>query len=104
MYGTAWKENKTEELTLMALEAGFRAIDTANQRKHYFEEGVGNGIKSFLESGEHHRKDLFIQTKFTYKEGQGNPLPYNPEAEYPTQVQQSFQSSLVHLKTDYIDS
>ena len=104
MYGTAWKENKTEELTLMALKTGFRAIDTANQRKHYFEEGVGNGIASFLESGEYHRKDLFIQTKFTYKEGQDNRLPYDPEADYPTQVQQSFQSSLVHLKTDYIDS
>ncbi|MHA2168935.1 MAG: aldo/keto reductase family protein [Candidatus Kariarchaeaceae archaeon] len=104
MYGTAWKEDKTEQLTFMALEAGFRAIDTANQRKHYFEEGVGIGIASFLESGEFQREDLFIQTKFTYKEGQDNRLPYDPKADCPTQVQQSFQSSLTHLNTDYIDS
>ncbi|MHA2249022.1 MAG: aldo/keto reductase family protein [Candidatus Kariarchaeaceae archaeon] len=104
MYGTAWKESQTEELTLLALQSGFRAIDTANQRKHYFEEGVGKGIARFLESGDFKRKDLFIQTKFTYKEGQDIRLPYDPKADYPVQVKQSFQSSLDHLKTDYIDS
>ncbi|MHA2089526.1 MAG: aldo/keto reductase family protein [Candidatus Kariarchaeaceae archaeon] len=104
MYGTAWKENKTEKLTFLALDAGFRALDTANQRKHYFEEGVGNAIGSFLESREFQREDLFIQTKFTYRAGQDNRLPYDPEADYPTQVHQSFQSSMTHLKTDYIDS
>ena len=30
MYGTAWKEEQTRELVLKALNAGFRAIDTAN--------------------------------------------------------------------------
>ena len=37
VYGTAWKELETERLTRLALEAGFRGIDTANQRRHYFE-------------------------------------------------------------------
>ena len=41
MYGTAWKEDRTEALTRLAITEGFRAIDTANQRKHYFEAGVG---------------------------------------------------------------
>ncbi|MCH8906542.1 MAG: aldo/keto reductase [Candidatus Heimdallarchaeota archaeon] len=104
MYGTAWKENRTENLTLMSLQSGFRAIDTANQKKHYFEEGVGKGITRFLESEDFQRQDLFIQTKFTYEEGQDKRLPYDPKADYPTQVKQSFQSSLDHLKTDYIDS
>ena len=27
-----------------ALRAGFRGIDTANQRRHYFEAGVGEGL------------------------------------------------------------
>jgi diketogulonate reductase-like aldo/keto reductase len=36
IYGTAWKEDRTESLVRLALENGFRAIDTANQRKHYF--------------------------------------------------------------------
>jgi len=32
IYGTAWKEDETERLTRLALDNGFRAIDTANQR------------------------------------------------------------------------
>ena len=44
MYGTAWKEDATETLVANALSAGFRAIDTANQRKHYFEAGVGRAL------------------------------------------------------------
>src|SRR5688572_27712240 len=46
-YGTAWKEENTEQLTYQALEMGFSGIDTANQRKHYYEEGVGRAIKKF---------------------------------------------------------
>src|SRR4029078_4851811 len=41
IYGTAWKEEETERLTRLAIEAGFRAIDTANQRRHYLEAGGG---------------------------------------------------------------
>ena len=32
LYGTAWKEERTEALVELALAEGFRAIDTANQR------------------------------------------------------------------------
>ena len=35
LYGTAWKEDRTRPLTELALAAGFRGIDTANQRRHY---------------------------------------------------------------------
>jgi diketogulonate reductase-like aldo/keto reductase len=104
MYGTAWKENQTEKLTFLALQNGFRAIDTANQRKHYYEEGVGRGISKFLDLGNFQREDLFIQTKFTYQEGQDHRLPYDPKSDYTTQVNQSFRSSLDHLKTEYLDS
>jgi diketogulonate reductase-like aldo/keto reductase len=31
MYGTAWKEDRTQELALEAIATGFRAFDTANQ-------------------------------------------------------------------------
>jgi diketogulonate reductase-like aldo/keto reductase len=44
LYGTAWKEEATERLSLLALQHGFRGIDTANQRKHYHEAGVGLAI------------------------------------------------------------
>jgi diketogulonate reductase-like aldo/keto reductase len=36
LYGTAWKEDRTAGLVERALRAGFRGIDTANQRRHYF--------------------------------------------------------------------
>lgn len=104
IYGTAWKEDKTEKLTLEALNVGFNAIDTANQRKHYFEEGVGKAIASFMGSTEKKREELFIQTKFTYKEGQDHRLPFDPKEEPSNQVRQSIKSSLEHLQTDYIDS
>jgi diketogulonate reductase-like aldo/keto reductase len=99
-YGTAWKEERTAELTGLALEAGFAAIDTANQRKHYQEAGVGKAIAA---SGRK-RASLFVQTKFTYLDGQDHRLPYDPEAPPATQVQQSFTSSLAHLCTDHLDS
>ena len=100
IYGTAWKEEATEKLVLQALKAGFRAIDTANQRKHYDEAAVGQAIvKSNIP-----RKELFIQTKYTYPPGQDKRLPYDMSAGYPTQVRQSFQSSLEHLQVKKIDS
>jgi diketogulonate reductase-like aldo/keto reductase len=100
VYGTAWKEDATERCVTAALSAGFRAIDTANQRKHYYEEGVGRGISA---SGVP-REQLWLQTKFTFRDGQDNRLPYDPDAPIATQVQQSFESSLTHLGTTYLDS
>ena len=43
-YGTAWKKDQTAALVKLALQTGFRAIDTACQPKHYNEPGVGKGI------------------------------------------------------------
>lgn len=104
MYGTAWKEDESRRLTRLAIGAGFRAIDTANQRKHYHEVGVGQGIADAIEAGVVSREDLFLQTKFTYLAGQDERLPYDPDADFPTQVRQSFASSLEHLGTERIDS
>ncbi len=104
LYGTAWKENETASLTKLALRQGFRGIDTANQRRHYHEAGVGQAVLACVESGLVVRDDLFLQTKFTYQRGQDDRLPYDPEASIPTQVEQSFASSLEHLGTERIDS
>jgi hypothetical protein len=41
LYGTAWKEQETQRLVGLAIEQGFRGIDTANQRRHYDEVAVG---------------------------------------------------------------
>lgn len=104
IYGTAWKEDRTAALVEMALRAGFRAIDTANQRKHYFEAGVGEGLAAAYRGGIVSRADLFLQTKFTYQRGQDHRLPYDPGASLGVQVSQSLASSLEHLGTDYVDS
>jgi diketogulonate reductase-like aldo/keto reductase len=104
LYGTAWKEDRTAALAELAIRAGFRAIDTANQRRHYFEAGVGEGLASAYRSGLVTRTDLFLQTKFTYQRGQDNRLPYDPAASLSAQVAQSLASSLEHLATDHVDS
>jgi diketogulonate reductase-like aldo/keto reductase len=100
LYGTAWKEEETERLVRLALEAGFRGIDTANQRKHYFEAGVGAAVAASRVP----REELFLQTKFTYRDGQDHRLPYDPSADVATQVRQSFAKSLEHLQVETIDS
>jgi len=102
-YGTAWKEDATEALAYAAIGAGFRAIDTANQRKHYYEEGVGRAIGRRLREGLP-RDALFVQSKFTYRDGQDERLPYDPGAPIAAQVRQSLESSLVHLGVDRLDS
>src|SRR5438128_12449348 len=102
--GTAWKEERTAALTEMAIRAGFRGIDTANQRKHYFEAGVGEGLAAAYRAGIVKRADLFLQTKYTSLGGQDHRLPYDAAAPSGVQVTQSLTSSLEHLQTDYIDS
>jgi diketogulonate reductase-like aldo/keto reductase len=104
LYGTAWKEERTPALVELALRTGFRGIDTANQRRHYFEEGVGQGLAAAYGAGVVTRGDIFLQTKFTYRPGQDHRLPYDPAASFSVQVAQSMASSLEHLGTNYVDS
>lgn len=104
LYGTAWKEDQTARLVELALEQGFRGIDTANQRRHYHEAAVGEAIRASIDLGLVTRDDLFVQTKFTFRAGQDQRLPYDPAAPIPTQIEQSFASSLEHLGVETIDS
>jgi diketogulonate reductase-like aldo/keto reductase len=104
LYGTAWKEDATQRLTELALQQGFRGIDTANQRRHYDEPAVGRAISASIESGLVLRDELFLQTKFTFRDGQDHRVPYDPEAPISVQVEQSFANSLEHLQTETIDS
>src|SRR5256886_2776902 len=104
LYGTAWKQDRTQTLTELALKTGFRGIDTANQRRHYFEAGVGEALAAAYRAGMVTRADLFLQTKFTYQAGQDHRLPYDPGARFSAQVEQSMASSLEHLGTDHVDS
>lgn len=103
MYGTAWKKDATARLVELAVDSGFAAIDTANQKIHYQEALVGEGLLALERKGIG-REKLFLQTKFTSLNGQGGQTPYDPSADLTTQVNQSFASSLEHLHTDRLDS
>ncbi len=104
LYGTAWKEEDTERQVRQALEAGFTGVDTANQRKHYHEAGVGAALEAAFASGLVSRERFFVQTKFTHVGGQDQRLPYDPAAPLAEQVRQSFASSLHHLGVERLDA
>ena len=103
MYGTAWKKEATTQLVQLAVASGFTAIDTANQLIHYQEALVGDALLELAKQGVK-RESLFLQTKFTPVNGQDHRTPYDATADLTTQVAQSFDSSLSHLHTDYLDS
>ena len=103
MYGTAWKKEATTQFVQLAVAAGFTAIDTANQLIHYQEALVGEALLALAQQGVG-RDRLFLQTKFTSMDGQDHRTPYDASADLTTQVTQSFDSSLTHLRTDYLDS
>lgn len=104
IYGTAWKTDRTAQLVTDALSAGFRAIDTAGQPKHYREDLVGAGIRAYLSSpagAAVPRSSLYIQTKFTPSQAPSPdlaiPIPYDPSAPIEAQIRASVSSSLAHL-------
>lgn len=104
VYGTAWKKERTADLVEMAIQSGFRGIDTASQPKHYHEAGVGEALARLADAGIA-RDELFVQTKFTPLQGQdANNIPYDPSASLEIQVAQSFEASKRNLGTNYIDS
>lgn len=104
LYGTAWKKEHTADLVALALQSGFRGIDTACQPKHYEEALVGEGCERFYQNGGK-REELFIQTKFTPREGQ-DPfrIPYDPHASLEEQIIASCEASKQNLRTNYLDS
>ncbi|KAJ5466582.1 hypothetical protein N7539_009538 [Penicillium diatomitis] len=99
IYGTAWKKERTAGLVYDAITAGFRAIDTAAQPRHYQEHLVGEGIQRVIAEGIVRREDLYIQTKFSPIAAQDpENMPYNAEASVTEQVHASVKSSLYNLR------
>eukprot|EP00193_Tetraselmis_chui_P006449 CAMPEP_0177766546 /NCGR_PEP_ID=MMETSP0491_2-20121128/8578_1 /TAXON_ID=63592 /ORGANISM="Tetraselmis chuii, Strain PLY429" /LENGTH=259 /DNA_ID=CAMNT_0019282959 /DNA_START=104 /DNA_END=880 /DNA_ORIENTATION=- len=105
LYGTAWKKERTTELVMTAVLAGFRGVDTACQPKHYREDLVGTAIRRLREEHSIAREALWLQTKYTPATGQDPAnIPYDPDAPFHEQVSQSLARSLDNLNTSYIDS
>jgi len=104
IYGTAWKKDRTTDLVVQAVKAGFKGIDTACQPKHYSEAGVGAALNKLADQG-FPREKLFVQTKFTGISGQDpKSIPYDKDAPLKTQIEQSLEVSLKNLGTSYVDS
>ncbi|KAI0017525.1 putative aldo-keto reductase [Xylariomycetidae sp. FL0641] len=104
LYGTAWKEDTTSELTTTALKQGFKGVDSANYPTAYNEPLVGDGLATALSSGLK-RDDLFIQSKFgpAYMH-RPDKIPYDTDQSIEAQVKQSIQQSFDNLKVEYLDS
>ena len=104
IYGTAWKKDRTADLVVTAVQAGFRGIDTAGQPKHYNEALVGAALQRLKNLGIE-REGLFLQTKFTPISGQDpRHVPYDIHSPVESQVAQSFETSKKNLQTEYVDS
>ncbi|KAJ5621088.1 hypothetical protein N7510_005072 [Penicillium lagena] len=99
IYGTAWKKDHSADLVYAAVNAGFRAVDTAAQPRHYQEQLVGDGIRRAIGDGVVRREDLYVQTKFSPVAAQdpGN-MPYDVSASLTEQVHASIKSSLHNLR------
>lgn len=104
IYGTAWKKERTTELVVAAVRAGFTGIDTAGQPRHYEEPLVGAALEELSRAGIS-RESLFLQTKFTPLAGQDPAnIPYDAGASLEVQIGQSVSASLANLRTAYLDS
>ncbi|HUV77764.1 MAG TPA: aldo/keto reductase [Desulfobacterales bacterium] len=104
IYGTAWKKDRTADLVVKSIQAGFRGIDTACQPKHYNESLVGAALQRLQNQGIE-REALFLQTKFTPFSGQDpRQVPYDKNSPVELQVAQSFEASKKNLQTEYVDS
>lgn len=60
IYGTAWKKDATAKLVKEALLAGFVAVDTAAQPRHYQEPLVGAGIRDALKAKNLKREQIYV--------------------------------------------
>lgn len=103
IYGTAWKESQTSELVKSAILNGYRFIDTANQPKHYNEEGAGDGWTEAVRDLKLTRSDIYLQTKFSPNQD-ARSAPYNTSAPVSEMVHESVKSSLQNLQTTYLDA
>jgi len=116
MYGGAWKGPHAEQNILDAVALGYRAFDTANvYAASYNETAMGVALERAVAAGLR-RDELFIQTKFTpgvakspasgCVDGPWDPsvCMFDKNADLATQVKQSAQTSLAHLRVKQLDS
>jgi diketogulonate reductase-like aldo/keto reductase len=79
----------TRNATRAALEAGFRALDTAE--RYGTEKEVGEAMQEVFQAGQIKREDVFVATKL-----------WNTNHR-PERVKPAFEASLKKLQLDYLD-
>jgi alcohol dehydrogenase (NADP+) len=79
----------TRNATKAALQAGFRALDTAERYRN--EKEVGDAIQQVFKAGEIRREEVFLATKL-----------WNTNHR-PERVRPSLEASLEKLQLDYVD-
>jgi diketogulonate reductase-like aldo/keto reductase len=79
----------TRNATRTALEAGFRALDTAE--RYRTEKEVGEAMQEVFKAGQLKREDVFVATKL-----------WNTNHR-PERVKPAFEASLKKLQLDYLD-
>ena len=79
----------TRNATRAALEAGFRALDTAE--RYRTEKEVGEAMQEVFKAGNVRREDVFVATKL-----------WNTNHR-PERVKPAFEASLKKLQLDYVD-
>jgi diketogulonate reductase-like aldo/keto reductase len=79
----------TQNATRAALEAGFRALDTAE--RYRTEKEVGEAMQEVFKAGKTKREDVFVSTKL-----------WNTNHR-PERVKPAFEASLKKLQLDYLD-
>jgi diketogulonate reductase-like aldo/keto reductase len=79
----------TRDATKAALEAGFRALDTAE--RYRTEKEVGEAMQEVFKAGKTKREDVFVSTKL-----------WNTNHR-PERVKPAFETSLKKLQLDYLD-
>jgi len=79
----------TKNATKAALEAGFRALDTAE--RYRTEKEVGEAMQEVFKAGQVKREDVFVATKL-----------WNTNHR-PERVKPAFEASLKRLRLDYLD-
>lgn len=81
--------NELDQALEKALDQGYRHFDTATLYKN--EEGLGRGLKKYMDAGKVTREELFIVTK----------LPWT--GMHPDRVRRFAELSLKKLQVNYID-
>ncbi|PVI05553.1 aldo-keto reductase-like protein [Periconia macrospinosa] len=99
IYGTAWKKERTAELVKLAIQSGFREVDTAAQPRHYQEHLVGDALRDVYAESLVTREKMYLQTKYTTPAGQDpKNMPYDASAPLEDQIRTSVASSLKNLR------